>query len=282
MTGKGSPVQEIDKMLNRTKIVLNLAVTVAVIACAHSVVHAQSPSQITMSDDGRPRAAGAVDSRPLNPAIESSPSAEMAIQAQINSAYQSFFNSYRLGAGDVVAIYVDKHPDDSVLKAVVSPVGQIYHPLLGNVPVAGKTLSLLQDYFAASLSEFIKDPRVTISLLEANSAKIGVLGDVHTPGVLVMARPMKVLDALSAAGGILDTGSASRVSLLRQYEDGRVQMLSVNVKKILQGKASPEENVYLRAGDTVIVHGNLFKKLTRISSLVGVTTFITFLTRGGR
>jgi polysaccharide export outer membrane protein len=142
-------------------------------------------------------------------------------------------------------------------------------------------MSQLQDFFTASVSEFIRDPRVTVALVEANSAKVGVLGDVHTPGVLVMSRPMRVLDAITAAGGILDTGSASKVSLLRQYEDGRVQMATVNVKKILQGKANPEENMYLRAGDTVIVHGNLFKTLTRISALVGVTSFITFLTSGG-
>ena len=270
-------------MLNNAKRILNLTMTLAVIAYAQSPASiARAAAQNARFDDGKPRASGTADSRTLNPTLETNPSEEAAIQAQINSVYQSFFNSYRLGAGDVVAIYVDKHPEDSLLKAVVSPVGQIYYPLMGNVAVAGKTLSQLQDYFTTSISEFIKDPRVTISLLEANSAKIGVLGDVHTPGVLVMARPMRVLDAISAAGGILDTGSASKVSLLRQYEDGRVQMLTVNVKKILQGKANPEENVYLRSGDTVIVHGNLFKKLTRISSLVGVTTFITFLTRGGR
>ena len=59
-------------------------------------------------------------------------------------------------------------------------------------------------------------------------------------------------------------------------------MLTANIKKILKGKASPEENAYLRSGDTVIVHGSLFKTMTRISSLVGVTTLVTFLTRGGR
>jgi protein involved in polysaccharide export with SLBB domain len=90
-----------------------------------------------------------------------------------------------------------------------------------------------------------------------------------------------VLDAIAMTGGILDTGS-QMVSILRQYEDGRVQMLTVDVKKILKGKAGPEENAYLRAGDTVIVHGNLFKKLGKISSVVGVTTLFTFLSRGGR
>jgi hypothetical protein len=54
------------------------------------------------------------------------------------------------------------------------------------------------------------------------------------------------------------------------------------VKKILKGKASPEENAYLHSGDTIIVHGNLFKKMGKISSVVGVTSLVTFLTRGGR
>jgi len=153
--------------------------------------------------------------------------------------------------------------------------------LLGDVSVVGKTLPQLQEYFTNSVAEFVKDPRLTLALLEAQSAKIGVLGDVKTPGVMVMTRPLRVLDAITLAGGILDTGS-SNVSILRQYEDGRVQVLAADMKKILNGKANPEENSYLRSGDTVIVHGNLFKTITKISSMVGVTTLVTFLTRGGR
>ena len=123
----------------------------------------------------------------------------------------------------------------------VSPVGRIYFPLMGDVTVVGKTLPQLQEYFTNSVAEFIKDPRLTLALLEAQSAKIGVLGDVKTPGVLVMTRPLRVLDAITLAGGILDTGS-SNVSILRQYEDGRVQILGADMKKILSGKANPEEN----------------------------------------
>ncbi|HET8674754.1 MAG TPA: sugar transferase [Blastocatellia bacterium] len=105
------------------------------------------------------------------------------------------------------------------------------------------------------------DPRVTVALLEVNSAKIGVLGEVRTHGVIIMNHPICVLDAITAAGGITDLGNASSVSILRQYEDGRVEMVTSNVKKILKGKADPEENAYLRAGDTIIVHGNLYKKI---------------------
>ena len=218
----------------------------------------------------------------LNSPEQIGPSEEAAIQAQINSVYQSFYNSYRLGPGDVIGIYVDKHPEDSVPSVAVSPVGQVYYPLMGNVPVAGKTIPQLQILFSTSISEYIKDPRVTVALLEAHSAKIGILGDVREPGVKIMAGPMRVLDAITLAGGISETGSGSNVSVLRQYEDGRVQMMTIDVKKILKGKASPEENAYLRAGDTIVVHGNTFKKIGKITSVLGVANFISFVTRGGR
>ncbi|HVG18580.1 MAG TPA: polysaccharide biosynthesis/export family protein [Blastocatellia bacterium] len=221
------------------------------------------------------------DARPLNTVGPVSSPDEAAIQAQINSVYQNFYTSYRLGPGDLIGIYIDKHPEDSVERVAVSPVGKIYFPLLGNVTVVGKTLPQLQEYFSTAVAEFIKEPRVTLSLLEAQSAKIGILGDVRSPGLMIMTRPLRVLDAITQAGGILETGSQS-VSILRQYEDGRVQMLSVDVKRILKGKASPEENAYLRAGDTIIVHGNLFKKVGKLTSMMGVTGLVTFLMRGGR
>ena len=273
------------------KRIVSLALITLINLCAVEVaLSAQKKSQAVPAtlNDSRPRTvvqkgdqSALVDTRPLNAGEVASPTDEAAIQSQINAVYSSFYNSYRLGPGDVVAIYIDKHPDDSVLRVAVSPVGRIYFPLLGDVSVVGKTLPQLQEYFTNSVAEFIKDPRLTLALLEAQSAKIGVLGDVKTPGVMVMTRPLRVLDAITLAGGILDTGS-SNVSILRQYEDGRVQVLAADMKKILNGKANPEENSYLRPGDTVIVHGNLFKTITKISSMVGVTTLVTFLTRGGR
>jgi len=273
------------------KRIVSLTLIALINICAIQVAFAaQKKSQAVSAtlNDSRPRTvaqkgdqSAIVDTRPLNNGEVASPGDEAAIQSQINAVYSSFYNSYRLGPGDVIAIYIDKHPDDSVLRVAVSPVGRIYFPLLGDVSVVGKTLPQLQEYFTNSVAEFIKDPRLTLALLEAQSAKIGVLGDVKTPGVMVMTRPLRVLDAITLAGGILDTGS-SNVSILRQYEDGRVQVLGADMKRILNGKANPEENSYLRPGDTVIVHGNLFKTITKISSMVGVTTLVTFLTRGGR
>jgi polysaccharide export outer membrane protein len=195
--------------------------------------------------------------------------------------YQEFYNTYRLGPADEIAIRVTGQPDYTLERVKVSPTGSVYHPLLGDVEVAGMTVPRLIKYLTRDLSEYLIDPKVSVSLLEANSAKIGVLGDVMRPGILVMNKPMNVLEAITASGGITDTGNKSGVIVLRQLRDGRAQTLKVNVKRILQGKADAEENIALRAGDTVIVNGNTRKKMSNILSLAGFASFLSFITAGG-
>lgn len=191
--------------------------------------------------------------------------------------YRDFYESYRLGPDDEIAVRVFGQPDYSLEKVKVSPVGRIYHPLLGDVEVAGLTVEKLRDKLTIDLSQFIIDPKVSVALLEAHSAKVGVLGDVQTPGIVAMTRPMTVLEVLSAAGGVSDFGSKSNVTVLRQNGYDRPQMIKVNVKRIMEGKANPEENIRLLAGDTVIVHGNTRKKITQFTSMLGFGNFLAFL-----
>jgi protein involved in polysaccharide export with SLBB domain len=93
---------------------------------------------------------------------------------------------------------------------------------------------------------------------------------------------MNVLDAIAASGGFTDMGSKSGVTVLRQMRDGSAQTLKVNVKLILEGKAGPEEDIMLRAGDIVLINGNAKKKVNTVLSLAGFGSFLSFITRGGR
>jgi polysaccharide export outer membrane protein len=194
--------------------------------------------------------------------------------------YREFYDTYRLGPADEIAIRVAGQPDYTLERAKVSPTGSVYHPLLGDLEVAGMTVPKLIERLTKDLSEYLINPKVSAALLEANSAKIGVLGDVIHPGILVMNKPMNVLEAITASGGVSDTGDKSGVIVLRQLRDGRAQTFKVNVKRILEGKAGAEENVALRAGDTVIVNGNTKKKVSYILSLAGFGSFLSFISTG--
>ena len=54
--------------------------------------------------------------------------------------YLEFYNTYRLGPADEIAIRVKGQPDYTVERVKVSPTGSVYHPLLGDVEVAGMTV----------------------------------------------------------------------------------------------------------------------------------------------
>ncbi|HKQ80555.1 MAG TPA: polysaccharide biosynthesis/export family protein [Blastocatellia bacterium] len=195
--------------------------------------------------------------------------------------YREFYDTYRLGPADEIAIRVTGQPDYTLERVKVSPTGSVYHPLLGDVEVVGMTIPRLVERLTKELSEYLINPKVSAALLEANSAKIGVLGDVMHPGILIMNKPMSVLEAITASGGISDNGDKAGVIVLRALRDGRADTLKVNVKRILEGKAGPEENVVLQAGDTVIVNGNTKKKVSYILSLAGFGSFLSFISLGG-
>src|SRR5258706_5460450 len=197
--------------------------------------------------------------------------------AYFAAIYRDFYNSYKLGPEDQLALRVQGQPDYSIELVTISPVGRIYHPLLGDLDVAGMTIPKLTERLTIELSQYVIDPKVSLSLIAANSAKIGVLGDVTHPGVIVMARPMTVLDAIAASGGVSDTGSKSDVTVLRQIGGGRSLIRKVNLKRILEGKGEPEENLAIQAGDTIIVHGNTRKKIANVTSLLGFGSFLGFV-----
>jgi len=193
--------------------------------------------------------------------------------------YRSFYDSYKLGPADAIALRVYGQADYSFERLVVSPVGRIYHPLLGDVEVARLTVDEVRERLTSGLSQYLIDPKVSVSLVEANSAKVGVLGEVTKPGIVLLSRPMAVLDAISEAGGFTAFGSKSSVILIRPLADGRMVRREINVKRIMDAQAKPEDNVSLLAGDVLVVGQNAKAKLTFIASLVGFGNFLAYLGR---
>ena len=189
--------------------------------------------------------------------------------------YRDFYENYKLGPGDEIAVRVVGQPDFSQEHLKISPTGRLYHPLIGDIPVARLTVDQLTAKLTSEFSEYIQKPVVSVELLAAQSAKIGVLGDVIRPGILVLAEPTTVLGAITASGGVSDSGKKSEITLLRQSNEGGLRIVTVNLKRILEGKADPEQNLTLKAGDTLIVHGNLRKKISTV--MAPIWNFSQFL-----
>lgn len=225
---------------------------------------ATASAQTTGIDNGSGKGAATTPAKPSNDPL-------------FEGIYQKFYSDYRLGPGDSVAVRIKGQPEHSKDQVKVSPVGSIFLDLLGDVTIAGMTLDQAKEYLTKELSEYLKDPKVSISLIEAQSAKIGVLGEVLKPGIVVMARPMTVLDAITESGGFANTGSKSNVEVIRQSAK---QPIRVNINNILKGKARPEDNIQLQPGDLIVVHGNAIKTIGTITALAGFGNFSSFITLG--
>jgi polysaccharide export outer membrane protein len=220
------------------------------------------------------------DARPAGGSQGEAKAPQLTDDPLFDGIYRKFYDTYRLGPADELSIRIKGQPDYSYEKVKISPAGTIFHMLLGEISVGGLTITQVTERLTNDLSEYFKNPQVSVQLIEAVSAKIAVLGEVIKPDVYVMARPMNVLDAISTAGGFADTGSKSSVEVNRQMSDGSRKILKVNVKNILDGKAKPGDNIPLQAGDLVYVHGNASKTIAKITSLAGFGNFLSFMTLG--
>lgn len=205
---------------------------------------------------------------------------EVPEEEYFKSIYRAFYESYRLGPGDEIAIRVLGQPDYSFPKVKISPVGRVYHPLVGNIEVVGLTVPQLEKKLVADFSEYVINPQVSVSLEEAQSAKIGILGEVRTPSIVVISRPMTILEAINTIGGFTEAADRRGVVLLRQDISGATATRKIDVKKIMDGKARPEENLLVKGGDTIIVNSNFKKKMDNAMNSLRFTSFLSFIAFG--
>jgi polysaccharide export outer membrane protein len=158
--------------------------------------------------------------------------------------------SFSIGPEDVLDISV--YGDEGLARIVpVRPDGKISLPLVSDVQAAGLTPTELRDVLVARLSEYISDPQVSVIVREVHSFKVGVLGEVRTPGRYEMKSRTTVLDVLAQAGGFSEFASRSRILILRAEGDTLVR-IPFDYNELVSADGN-KQNVYLRPGDTVVV-----------------------------
>jgi polysaccharide export outer membrane protein len=158
--------------------------------------------------------------------------------------------NYIIGAQDVLDISVWKEPEVS-RTVPVRPDGKISLPLLNDVQAAGLTPLQLAALVTDSLKKFVANPQVTVIVTTINSQRIYILGEVARAGAYPLLPRMTFLEALSSAGGFSQFANKKKIYLLRQ-ENGKQVKIPFNYKEVIGGK-NPEQNIPLKAGDTIVV-----------------------------
>jgi polysaccharide biosynthesis/export protein len=135
----------------------------------------------------------------------------------------------------------------------------------GEIPLPGATIDPTGQFSTAELNvQEIREgknpaanieikPNDTISVSEANSNMIYVVGDVGHGGAFTLGgrQSLSVLKGLSLAGGLGRTAKPQKARIIRGVAgEPKPQEIAVNIKQILAGKA---EDVLLQPQDVLVV-----------------------------
>lgn len=156
---------------------------------------------------------------------------------------------FRLGPGDVVEIEILGETGSSS-RVTVGPDGKIYYSLLPGTMVWGLTLSEAKAALQRALLEYIRvEPEVSLVLRGVISQRIWILGNVQSPGVYTLATPMTLLEAITLAGGTLNSGSSEEmVDLKNSFVLREGKPLPVDFHRLFR-RGDFSQNVYLKSGD---------------------------------
>jgi len=84
---------------------------------------------------------------------------------------------------------------------------------------------------------------------------VSVIGAVQKPGSLPWTEGMKLIDAISLAGGLTAIANGDRVRLTRIVSGSQTATATVSVDDIAEGRMA---DFLLQAGDTIKVDQRLF------------------------
>lgn len=201
------------------------------------------------------------DARGDSPAAVASLDFESAApQEAINPQWlQKPAKAYTLGPGDKLELEIMGETGTRT-DTFVTPDSKVYFDLLPGIDVAGKTTQQLQTELEAGLTKYYKQPQVAVTLREAVSQRVWVLGRLNAPGIYPIKQPMRVLDAVSQAGGLFTsrfTGTTEELADLKHsfmIRGGRT--LPVDFEKLIR-EGDMSQNIYLEPDDYLYLPSSL-------------------------
>jgi len=160
---------------------------------------------------------------------------------------------YRLGVGDVLHILVYQNPD-LTLDARLSDSGYISFPLLGALKVGGLTVAETESLIAGGLKkgEYVKNPQVTVVLMQVRGSQVSVLGQVNRPGRYPLEQAQtRLSDVLAQAGGIVAATGSDIVTVVGT-RNGKPLRLEVDLPRVFNARDT-QNDVLLQNNDVVWV-----------------------------
>ncbi len=159
--------------------------------------------------------------------------------------------------------------DENYMDYVVDSDGNISFPILGKLNVLNKTTSEVSNMIVEKLADYLVErPVVSVKI---SDFKVTVLGEVKTPGVLLIeSGKINIFEALAMAGDMTLYGQRYDVKLIREVADGKREVVSLDLRDV---DVVDTPYYYLCQNDVVYVSPN---KTQGNASAIGTSKTIWF------
>ena len=166
---------------------------------------------------------------------------------------------YLISPGDVLQVFVWKNPELST-EVPVRPDGRITTPLVPDVQAQGRTPTDLAADLQRALSEFVRDPVVTVSVKSfaaaENDSAIRVIGAVVEPQGVPYRPGLTALDVMIETGGLAPEANGNGAKLIRLEKDG-YKTYPLRLKNLIR-RGDAAANVRLMPGDIIQIPESFF------------------------
>lgn len=157
--------------------------------------------------------------------------------------------TYRLSPGDLIDIKFSFHPEENQ-RVPIGDDGILNLPVTGDLPAAGRSVPELEEMIVERSSASLREPEVSIVIVQLAEQKVFVTGQVAKPGFVAFRPGMTPLQVVFEQGGFLDDAQADQVIHLRRV-GGVVERTRLNLENTIDGQ-SPEA-IALAPNDVLIV-----------------------------
>lgn len=193
-----------------------------------------------------------------------------------NGVYSNLLEDYKIRTGDELEIFIWQNPDIT-RRVTVQFDGSISLPLIGNIVAEGKTPKALEEEITKSLSKYVREPRVSIIVVNIAAEIVYIIGEVRHPGSYKWYRGMKLMELVSVAGGYTSDAVLGKAEVLR-YSGNSLVSYKINLRKIINNQ---EEDFILQQQDIVYIPpstlGQWNRIITQVSPTIGLVTSLCIM-----
>jgi len=162
-------------------------------------------------------------------------------------------SEYYVEIGDVLQLEVWR-VKDLTRSVTVRPDGRISMPLVGDLDVAGLSLTEIKDVITERISEYVLNPQVSISVRSFGGRKFIILGEIGGPGVYRFEHEMSLIEAIALAGGFNAEAKSGEVAIIRGdiRRGPKVKIIKADMQNLLK-RGMLSENLAVIPGDIIYV-----------------------------